>query len=541
MISEPGLHTVQLVLLLLWLFVVVFSALAKRLKTPYPIILVVAGLLLGFVPGIPRVSLNPNIVFFVILPPLLYAAAWVTSWREFRRNLTSILSLAVGLVAFTVLGVAAAVPWVFVGFDWRLGLVLGAVVATTDSIAATSIAKRIGLPKRIVDILEGESLVNDATGLLALEFATAMVVSGENPTILATLGRLAYLIGAGVAVGLALSRIVEWFEHRIDDGPIEIAISLLVPYASYLAAESLRGSGVLAVVVSGLYLSRRSSQFFSPSVRVQALSVWDSLTFIMNGVVFVLIGLQLPYVLAGIRESSLTKLILYAVLFSALLIVLRLVWSFPGAYAGYFFRRKVLRQNESYPGWRQVFVVGWTGMRGVIALAAAISLPQTVADGRPFPHRDLIVFLTFAVILVTLVVQGLTLPMLIRLLGLAGNAGPNCEEQTARRLMLEAALAQIRSRDRSGDLPGSAELYEDMERHYKDRLATVVGGPDDATEQGTKIYEQFLVLSRELLRTERETALGLRDEGRISDEVLRQLERELDLSEIRLNAATSDA
>jgi CPA1 family monovalent cation:H+ antiporter len=540
MISEPGLHAVEMVLLLLLLFVVVFSALAKRLKTPYPIILVVAGLLLGFVPGIPRVSLNPNIVFFVILPPLLYAAAWATSWRDFRRNLPSILSLAVGLVAFTVFGVAAAASWLYAGLDWRVGLVLGAVVATTDSIAATSIAKRIGLPKRIVDVLEGESLVNDATGLLALEFATAMVVSGENPTLLAAFGRLAYLVGAGVVVGLVLSRIVEWFEHRIDDGPIEISISLLVPYASYLAAEGLHGSGVLAVVVSGLYLSRRSSQFFSPSVRLQAKSVWDSLAFILNGLVFVLIGLQLPYVLGGMRESSLPKLILYSVLFSALLIVLRLLWSFPGAYGGYFFRRNILRQNEAYPGWRQVFVVGWTGMRGVIALAAAISLPQTVADGSPFPHRDLIVFLTFAVILVTLVLQGLTLPMLIRALGLAGNASPDCEEQEARRLMLEAALTQIQNRDRASDLSGSATVYEDVERHYKDRLATVVGGSDDVTEQGTKIYQQFLVLSRELLDTERKTALGLRDEGRISDEVLRQLEHELDLSEIRLNAATSD-
>lgn len=529
-----------MVLLLLLLFVVVFSTLAKRLKTPYPIILVIGGLLLGLVPGIPKVSLNPNIVFFVILPPLLYAAAWVTSWRDFRRDLTSILSLAVGLVAFTVFGVAATVSSVFPGFDWRIGLVLGAVVATTDSIAATSIAKRIGLPKRIVDVLEGESLVNDATGLLALEFTTAMVVSGENPTLAATFGRLAYLIAVGVLVGLVLSRVVEWFEHRIDDGPIEIAISLLVPYASYLAAEALHGSGVLAVVASGLYLSRRSSQFFSPSVRLQARSVWDSLTFILNGVVFVLIGLQLPHVLGGMRESSLSKLILYSLLFSALLIVLRLLWSFPGAYLGYFFRRNVLRQHEDYPGLRQVFVVGWTGMRGVIALAAAISLPQTVADGSPFPHRDLIVFLTFGVILVTLVVQGLTLPMLIRALGLAGNAGPNCEERDARRLMLEAALARIQGRDRSSDLPGSAELYDDVQRHYKDRLATVVGGTDGVADQGTRTYEQFLALSRELLDTERKTALGLRDEGRISDEVLRQLEQELDLSEIRLNAATSD-
>ena len=237
--SDSSLHGVQLVLLLLLLFVVVFSTLAKRLQTPYPIVLVIAGLLVGFIPGIPKVSLDPDMVFLVVLPPLLYSAAWVTSWRDFSYNLTSIASLAIGLVAFTVFGVAAAVSWVFAGMDWRTGFVLGAVVATTDAIAATSIAKRIGLPKRIVDILEGESLLNDATGLLALEFATAMVVFGQNPTVFSAVGRLAYLIAAGIAIGLIIARVVEWFEHQIDDGPIEIAVSLFVPYATYLAAEAL--------------------------------------------------------------------------------------------------------------------------------------------------------------------------------------------------------------------------------------------------------------------------------------------------------------
>ena len=272
-----GIHAVQLILLLLLLFVVVFSTLARRLKTPYPIVLVVAGLLLGFVPGIPKITLDPDVIFFVVLPPLLYSAAWNTSWRDFRHNFVSIASLAIGLVAFTVFGVAAAASWLIVGFDWRVGFVLGAVVATTDSIAATSIAKRIGLPKRIVDVLEGESLVNDATGLLALEFATAMVVYGQTPTISYAIARLAYLIASGIAVGLILGRIVEWFEHRIDDGPIEIALSLFVPYAAYLAGEAVHGSGVLAVVAGGLYLSRRSSRFFSPSVRLQAGAVWNSL------------------------------------------------------------------------------------------------------------------------------------------------------------------------------------------------------------------------------------------------------------------------
>jgi Na+/H+ antiporter len=539
--SASGLHGIQLVLLLLLLFVVVFSTLAKRLQTPYPIVLVIAGLLVGFIPGIPKVSLDPDMVFLVVLPPLLYSAAWVTSWRDFSYNLTSIASLAVGLVAFTVFGVAAAVSWVFAGIDWHTGFVLGAVVATTDAIAATSIAKRIGLPKRIVDILEGESLLNDATGLLALEFATAMVVYGQNPTVFSAVGRLAYLVAAGIVIGLIIARLVEWFEHRIDDGPIEIAVSLFVPYATYLAAEALHSSGVLAVVAAGLYLGRRSSRFFSPSVRLQAYSVWGSLTFILNGLVFVLIGLQLPYVLAGIREVPLSKLLLYGLLFSALLILLRLLWSFPSSYVSYFFRKQVLHQDEQPPNLRAVFVIGWTGMRGVIALAAAISLPQTIADGSPFPHRDLIVFLTFAVILVTLVVQGLTLPPLIRALGLAAPAGPDCEEQEARRLMIEAALAHLNNRDRANESPESADLYDDIRKHYTHRLANISHHDGQPHDDARELYDRYLALSQELLDTERKTAVRLRDEGRINDEVLRQLEHELDLSETRLTAGTPDS
>ncbi|MGB6596764.1 MAG: cation:proton antiporter, partial [Candidatus Acidiferrum sp.] len=251
-----GIHAFELVFLLLLVFVVVFAVLARKLQTPYPIVLVIAGLLLSFLPGIPKVTLNPDVVFLVVLPPLLYYGAWLTPWREFRFNLVSICLLAFGLVGFTVAGVAATAKWVFAGFDWRLGFVLGAVVATTDAIAATSIAKRVGLPQGIVDILEGESLLNDATGLLALEFGVAMVVTGETPTFGAGLLRLSYLTIAGVVLGLLVGIVVESIHKRIDDGPIEITLSIIVPYAAYLAAEAIHSSGVLAVVACGLYMSR---------------------------------------------------------------------------------------------------------------------------------------------------------------------------------------------------------------------------------------------------------------------------------------------
>ncbi len=537
---ETGLHAAQLILLLLLVFVTAFTAVARKLRTPYPIVLVIAGLLLGFVPGIPRIILDPDIVFLVVLPPLLYAAAWVTPWCEFSHNLVSIAMLAFGLVGLTVLGVALAGPWLFSGFDWRIGFVLGAAVATTDAIAATSIAKRIGLPKRIVDLLEGESLLNDATGLLALEFATTMVVDGQTPTLGSGLLRLLYLTIAGTGSGLILGRIVEWLERRIDDGPIEIAVSILVPYSTYLAAEAIHASGVLAVVAAGLYLGGKSSKIYSPSVRLQARAVWDSLTFILNGLVFVLIGLQLPFVLAGVKELGTRQLLLYAALFSIFLIVLRIFWTFPGAYAAYWFRKHALHQRDARPGIRQVFIIGWTGMRGVIALAAAMSLPSTVADGSPFPHRNLIVFLTFSAILTTLVFQGLTLPPLIRKLGLAGSSIPPCEEQEARRLVVQATLERLEELRRN-DPSGLPEVYDDVALHYQHRLASMSDCSQVGDNTHGEQYLRYLDLSRTLLGVERQAALRLLDEGRITDEVLREIEHELDLGETRLSAAVQQS
>jgi Na+/H+ antiporter len=534
MIAGGGIHAVEIVFLVLLLFVVVFAILARKLQTPYPIVLVIAGLGLSFIPGVPKIELNPDVVFLVVLPPLLYFAAWTTSWRDFKFNLVSILSLAFGLVGFTVFGVAETARWVFPHFTWALGFALGAVVATTDAIAATSIAKRIGLPQRLVDVLEGESLVNDATGLLALEFAIAMVVNQRTPTLGEGAVRLVYLILVGIAIGLIGGLIVRWFEQFIDDGPIEIVITILTPYAVYLAAESAHASGVLAVVACGLYLSRQSTQFFSANVRLQTGAVWESLTFVVNGLVFVLIGLQLPYVLQGIQGYSLKQLIMYGGLFSAIVIVLRLVWVFPGAHVSYFIRRRFFHQKDPTPGAKQIFVVGWTGMRGVVALAAAIALPETIQDGSPFPQRNMIVFLTFSVILVTLVLQGLTLPPLIRALGLAGTDDTDGEEDEARRIIANAALANA-EQARAGDLPEFAAVYDDVTRRYALRLSSL--GQKDSGDAGlsNKQLARYRAVLRELLRVERKTAVQLRNEGRINDEVFRKIEHELDLSETRLD------
>jgi len=527
-----GIHGLELVFLLLLLFVVVFAALARRIQTPYPIVLVIAGLALSLVPGIPKISLHPDVIFLVVLPPLLYYAAWQMPLREFKFHLVSIGLLAFGLVGFTVVGVGWSAKWVFAGFDWRLGCVLGAV-------AATSIAKRLGLPHEIMDVLEGESLLNDASGLLALEFAVAMVVTGETPTIGQGILRLIYLIAVGIVFGLLLGVVSELIHRRIDDGPIEITLSILVPYTVYLGAEALHCSGVLAVIACGLYLSRHSSHFFTANVRIQGWAVWDSLTFVLNGLVFVLIGLQLPFVLAGIREYSFRDLLRYGAIFSVLLILLRLIWVFPGAFLANFVRRKLLHQKLGSPSVRQIFVVGWTGMRGVIALAAALALPETLSDGSPFPQRNLIVFLTFCVIVVTLVLQGLSLPLLIRALGLSGamTSKHEQEEQQARLAMADAALALLaEARTKSGEQ--FEQIYDEIEQRYRRRLSNLTGMDDHGGAVDREAHVHYIELLRNLVNAERKTAVEMRDAGHINDEVLRKVERELDLTESRLALMT---
>ena len=532
-----GLHGAQVLVLVLLMLVAVFAVAAQRVKLPYPIVLVIAGLGLSLVPHVPRVRLEPDVVFLVFLPPLLYAAAWQTSWREFRLRLVSIVMLAVGLVAFTVFGIALFSDHFVTALDFKSGFVLGAVLSTTDAIAAAAIASRVGLPQAIVELLEGESLLNDATGLLALEFGLRMLETGEVPTLGAGLLRMGWLVVGGLGTGVVIGVVVAWWERWVDDGPVEMVISLVVPYAAYLAGEEVRASGVLAVVACGLYLSRRSVRFFSPATRIQVSNGWKTLDFVLNGVVFLMIGLQLPYVLGDIRGMGLPTLVKYGVGFSAVLIVLRLLWMYPASEVAYQIRRRVLGQKLERWRARDTFVIGWTGMRGVVSLAAALSLPETLGDGRPFAQRNLIVFLTFVVILVTLVGQGLTLPWVIRRLGLANGGESRMEEMEARRTMLEDALRYL-EREAQGSDARARHVVEDVAHAYKHRLravqrvitsgASVRSLPRDA-EPATDVVTGAV-------RVQRDTAVRLRDEGRIGDGVLDRLLEELDLTEAREQA-----
>lgn len=536
-----SIQSSEIVFLLLLTFVIGFGSIARLVNLPYPIVLVIAGLIISFIPSLPPIHLNAELIFLAVLPPLLFSAAVQTSWRDFRENIVSILLLAFGLVGFSVLGVAFAAHMLLPRFDWRLGMVLGAVVAPTDAIAATTIAKRLHLPKRIIDLLEGESLVNDASGLLALEFATSLVVDGEMPTVQHAVIRFLLLVAGGVAIGLITAKLVDIFQRKIDDPPIEITLSLVIPYLAYIAAEAAQCSGVLSAVSAGLYLGNRRSDAVSSAVRIEARGFWNTFTFVLNGLVFILIGLQLPFILSSIRRISRTELMVDAAEFVAAVILLRLIWIFPGTYAAHLIRVKLLGQRVPHPSPRETFLVGWTGMRGVISLAAAIALPEFLDDGLPFPQRNVIIFLTFCVIFATLVLQGLSLPLLIQHLGLVESDSKLGAELRARKLMLQAALdriAMLRKRDDNGN----SALYEDLTQVYQRRLEHISQDDDEGEEsnpdRAREAIEQrarFLEIHREARKAERAKAHELRQKEAIDDEFYAVLERELDLLDLHFH------
>ncbi len=531
-ITDTAIHELETLVLLLLAFVIIFALVARKLDTPYPIVLVVAGLLVGFLPGFPQFKLDPDLVFLLLLPPLLFSAAWNTSWRSFRFNLLSIASLAFGLVGFTALAVALMAPLVFAGFDWRLGFVLGAIVSTTDAVAAVSIAKRIGLPSRIIDLLEGESLLNDASGLLVLEFAISLVVSGQFPSFTAGLGRLLWLTAGGLAVGLAIAFVIDRIERLVDYGSVEIMLSLLIPFGAYLTAEAIHSSGILAVVACGLYLGNRSAELFSPSVRLKISAVWEALSFGLNGLTFILIGLQLPAIWASVSSAGWRQPVVDGLDCCVLLVLIRMLWVYPGAYLGTFLRRRLLKQEVEFPSGREVFLVGWTGMRGVIALAAALSLPAFLDNGERFPQRGLLIFLSFSVILFSLVLQGLTLPKLIHFLGLEGADNSAQKERQAQRLVLGEVLSYI-DRRRQADAPELSHIYDHLASHYRARLDDLLDADDTERHFPAEQTVRYRAISRELIGVERQTALALRSQGKIDDESWRTLEREIDLADLR--------
>jgi len=516
----------------LLLAVAMVALVGRKLPIPYPIVFVIGGLLLGLVPRLPSVRLNPELVFLFVLPPLLFRAALFTSWRDFRANLGPISRLAIGLVLFTT----AAVAWLahhFMDLPLAAGFVLGAIISPPDAVAATAIADRLKVPRRIVTILEGESLVNDATALVAYRFAVAAVATGSFS--LAHASGQFFIVGiGGVLVGLLVGWLAEQFHKRVDDASIEVTVSLLTPFAAYLAAERLRVSGVLAVVTAGLHLGRRMPEIITFTTRLRGGPVWQMVEFLLNGFVFILIGLQLPEVLRALSGNaiSIRQLVWDALLLSLAVILIRILWVFPSAYLPRLLFKKLCK-HEPYPKWRHVAIVAWTGMRGVVSLAAALALPLTTRDGSPFPGRDLIFFLSFIVILATLVVQGLSLPALIHWLGVKDDGSMEKEEREARLQANRAALArlsEVAERD-----PAKADALQRLRIEYEDHIRQLEGAQPESAGTPLRLFSsEYERLSHEALHVERRTIIKLRDQEVISDQVLRRIQRDIDFAEARL-------
>lgn len=525
------LHTGDLVLLGVLVGVAVFLVLATRTTVPYPILLVLGGTGLAFVPGVDQFHLDPDIVLIAFLPPLLYSVAFFASLQDLRDNVGPIAFLAVGLVTATMVAVAVVAHELIDGMSWPTAFVLGAVVSPTDPVAVGEIAARVRAPRRLVTIAEGESLVNDATGLVAYKFAVAAVLTGTF-----SLGDafLEFVLGAagGVAIGLLVGRVIAMVRKALDDPPTEIAISLITPYLAYLPAEALGLSAVLAAVTSGLYLGWRSPELITPATRIQAFAFWEVLQFALNAVLFVLIGLQLHTALDALEEHSAGELALYAAVVAATVMVIRLVWIFPFAYLPRLSRR--IRESRAAPNPKVVGLLGWTGMRGAVSLAAALAIPLQTDAGAPFPDRELIIFLAYAVIVTTVVLQGLTLPPLIGAARVYDDEETVAEQEAqARAAAAEAALKRLDElagedwvREETHDRMRS--FYEFRKRRYQAQLDE---GDDGELERGSLAYQQ---LRRKVLEAERAEMIRLRNRGAITDDTMRKIERDLDLEDARL-------
>lgn len=520
----------ELILVGLLATVAALAVLANLSRVPYPILLVLGGVAIGFVPGIPHVELEPNVVLVIFLPPLLYAAALFVSVRELRKNLRPIGLLAIGLVLATTVGVALVAHYV-VGLSWPVAFVLGAIVSPTDAVAPGEIIRRLGVPRRLLTIIEGENLTNDWTALVLYKFAVAAVVTSTFS--LAEAGGQFLLTGVGgVAVGLAVGWVTKQVRSRVDDPPTEITISLLTGYAAYLPAEQLGFSGVIAAVTVGLYMGWHASVLTTPTLRIQTYAFWEVLQFLLNAFLFILIGLQWPVVLDRLSDTPPGELVGYGLLIAGLVVVIRLVWVFILTYVVRALSPR-LRASEAPPNPRAVTIIAWSGMRGAVSMAAALAIPLTVAGGAPFPERDLVVFLTFCVILVTLVGQGLTLPLVIKLLGVERDDLDDREERYARVHAARAASRKIE------ELAKAEWTYDDtIERLrglYEYRATRFELGPDH--EKGAKLEarsQTYARTLRELIAAQRDVLIELRNTGTITDEVMRKVEHDLDLEEARL-------
>jgi CPA1 family monovalent cation:H+ antiporter len=507
-----------------------FGALARWLSVPYPIVLVVGGALFGFIPGVPAVNLNPSIVLVVFLPILVYSAAFFANLGDIRANLRGITLGSVGLVLATTAAVAV-VAHELVGIPWAAAFALGAVVSPTDPLAAGLIMRRLDVPRALVSATEGEGLFNDATALVVYRVAIGAVVAGTFSLGHAALSLVLDAAG-GIAIGLAVGWVIAEIRKRIPDPQVSITISLVSGYAAFVPANAVGASGVLAAVTTGIYMGVRGPSIIPARVRLQGLMTWDILDFIINSALFVLVGLQLHTIVHNLSGSSAATLIGWAAAIAGVVIVTRLLWFFTVPYLVRLLDRRPSQRGRRIPA-RNRLVIGWSGTRGAVSLAAALAMPLTVNDGSPFPDRDLILFLTFAVIFATLVIQGLSLPVLIRRLGITDGGAAADEELRARLGATKAALAQIdelAAQDWTRD--DTMERMRATYQYRKRRLAARAGKiEDDGYEDRSLAYQQAVQI---VLGAQRDALVELRRQGTISNETMNRVIQELDLEESRL-------
>jgi CPA1 family monovalent cation:H+ antiporter len=527
-------HTIELIVALLAVVAAV-AFVARRLDIPAAILLVIAGVALAFIPGLPAVQLAPELVLLVVLPPFIYSSSVAMSWRDFHFNLRPISLLAVGAVVFTTLAAAAATHWLL-DFPWPVAFVLGAIVSPPDAVAPLSIARRMRLPRRLLVVLEGEGLANDATALILYRFAVGAVMFGVFSAGEAV-GEFAAIVAGEILWGVVVGWVSLRLRRFVADPRIEITLSLLTPYAAYWAPEWAGGSGVLATVVCGLYISWNGLKLISAATRLQGIFFWDLFIYLGEGLVFLITGLQARALADGLHAHAWRELVVSGLVICGAIILARFAWVFPGVYLPRWLSPELARRDPP-PPWQHAFVLSFTGVRGIVSLAAALAIPFATTSGMPFPERDMILYLTFVVIFVTLVVQGLMLPLVIRRLGLA-NAGlreqtaDRVEEFTVRRRAIEASLARLDEIERERGF--DTAVLERLRAVHQERLRRV-DHRSAVDETRRAVQELHDSIAFELIEAERERVNELYRSGEIKDEARRRIERELDLREAQLTS-----
>jgi CPA1 family monovalent cation:H+ antiporter len=528
-------ETIKILLLLLAVLALV-GVIARRLNTAPSILLVIAGIGLALIPGLPRIELAPEFVLLGILPPLIYSAGVSMSWREFRFNLRPISLLAFGAVVFTTCAVAAGAHYLL-GIPWPVAFLLGAIVSPPDVVAPLSIARRLGLPRRIVVILQGEGLANDATALILFRFAVAAVSTGmfSLPQAAATFG--AIVVGElawGIFIGWAILQLRRWAR----DPRVEITLSLMTPYLAYWVPEHLGGSGVLATVAAGLYVSWNGPLLIPSATRLQGIFFWDLLIYLIEGLVFLVTGLQARVLYDQADRFALPELLIATLLTTTIVILARFVWMFPATYLPRWLIPSLRRRDPS-PSWTYPFILAFTGVRGVVSLAAALAIPFTIASGAPFPHRDLIIFVTFGVIIITLVGQGLMLPSVIRWLGLGRDT--EYERQRERQAEIAARVAALESaQQRLQELAKDRTLPDDVRAQLRARINNRRQQSPASADGAFDNLALSAKLKSELIAAERAHLHQLLRKGQITDEARRRIERELDLEEQAIACGNDD-